>query len=179
MHETRVASIIAEKLQDVDYCLVFFQIFTDADFNTNSWVLKSAAEKAAALRVTAVNMSYTGGLWQQDEFDGLVAIDKADILMFIAAGNKTHDLDKACSFYPTCYDLKHIIIVGAQDIDNPKKHSSFSNYGKRVSIWAPGYYNYDDSEQGRSATSYAAPRALADYILFLEHKRLQGVHKAK
>ncbi len=174
-HGTRIASIIAEKLKGVDYCLVIFQIFTGADVTAiPNGAVKQSLDDLGGLRVSAANMSFGGELESKEEQEGIKNAIKGNAAIFIAAGNLHHDLDKKCDYFPVCYKVPGMVVVGAQDLTNPKKHADISNYGKVVDVWAPGYWkNLDDPADDDFGTSYAAPRALSEYILFLEHKRLK------
>ncbi len=89
----------------------------------------------------------------------------------MAAGNKKLNLvRKKCLQFPECYSFKNLIVVGAQDYNEPKKHAEYSNYGTRVDLWAPGWYLNKDGSMSHGS-SYAAPRALSEYILYLERKK--------
>lgn len=179
VHGTHVASIIAERLKDVDYCLVILQVFTMEGPDAKADDLKQASLKAAALGVVAVNMSFGGTSLLKEEYEGVQALERAHIPIFAAAGNDHMNLDKNCVYFPACYGLKNILIIGTQDVTDPKKPAPNSNYGKRVTIWAPGTYEDEDHLQAIPATSYATPRALSEYVLFLENKRLADAHRKK
>ncbi len=182
-HGTQVVDLIAEKLKDVDYCIVIFQTMTTGNSKKPEATpedIAKALNDSIGLGITAVNLSLSSETPAAAEEDGIKNVATARIPMFIAAGNKHRNLDYGCVAYPACYRYKNIVIVGAQDENFPNTPSPISNYGKRVTVWAPGYYHMgDESEWQASATSYAAPRALSEYILFLEHKRLQAASKHK
>lgn len=169
VHGTQVASIIAEKLRDVDYCAVIYQvaISTKPDFHYQE--VADAFMRASGEGATAINVSL--GFTVPHDFntdaikDDFSAPTRSRIPVFLAAGNDHKNFDKLCDVYPQCFNFPNFIIVGSQDPLRPREHSYSSNYGKIVQLWAPGGY---DDEFG---TSYAAPRALSEYILFLEHKR--------
>jgi subtilisin family serine protease len=169
-HGTRVASIVANKLKEVDYCVVVYQVSTipNAPLPMNSNDLADAINLAIAEQVDAINIS-AGGVGTQSSIEraALVTAANLGISVFVAAGNNSQNLDKDCNYYPACYKIKGVIVVGAQDYDDPKQPANYSNYGKIVDLWGPGYY------QEYRGTSYATPRALSEYILFLEHKRLK------
>lgn len=182
VHGTHVADVLVEKLKDVDYCLIIFQVFTETFSDGPKAGAKDIAQAlhdSIGLGVTAINMSFGSFVAVKEEEQALKATATVPIPAFVAAGNDHMDLDKKCGYFPACYSAKNIVIVGAQDIDVPKMHAEYSNYGKRVSVWAPGYFNKGEESGWKYGTSYAAPRALAEYILFLEHKRLQVAHKKK
>jgi subtilisin family serine protease len=86
------------------------------------------------------------------------AMESSDILFISAAGNEGVNIDITPT-YPAGYSLPNMITVGA--IDNTGSLASFSNYGTRVHVAAPGWnilstlpnntYDYYDG------TSMAAP----------------------
>ncbi len=174
-HGTEVIDLIAEKLKDIDYCIIVFQVFdsgkrdTTGNFQFYATSVEQSLNDAIGLKVAAVNASYGGLKSLEPEKNGFRNLATAKIPAFVAAGNEQMNFDKACNYFPACYLFKNIIVVGAQDYENPKRHYSESNYGKRVDIWAPGYYKGTDGIMSRG-TSYAAPRALAEYILFLSQR---------
>lgn len=179
-HGTKVISIIAEKLKNTDYCLIVFQVYEDSSFEARPGNVAKAVNDALGLGVSAINLSLGGARTFPAEREAFANLEKTGIPAFLAAGNKKQNLDMNCKQYPACYKFKNIIIVGAQDFDNPKIHSDISNYGRTVSIWAPGYYRMGSNETDYAfGTSFATPRALAEYILFLEHKRLSAAKKHK
>lgn len=169
-HGTFVANLIAEKLSKVDYCAEIYEVFADAT-TMHASDLAEAIDRAIRAGVIAINISL--GSDYLDSVSVESAMEQASdlgILVFVAAGNHGTDLDKNCWIYPACFKLKGEIVVGAQDPTDPKEHAIDSNYGKKtVSIFAPGWY--DDGENQDFGTSYAATRALAEYVLFLDHKR--------
>jgi len=59
----------------------------------------------------------------------------SDALFICAAGNAGQNVD-VNPVYPACYQLPNVISVGA--IDNKGQLASFSNYGSKVQIAAPG-----------------------------------------
>lgn len=176
-HGTKVASIIAEKLKDVDYCLIIMQIFTDGKLQSQDEDIAQVINDAIGLGATAINVSIGGNRIFRAERDAFINVSKTGIPVFLAAGNQSHNLDENCNFYPACYKFKNFVVAGMVDDDYPKQRAKVSNYGKLVDIWAPGYYRLGEVEEWEHGTSFAAPRALADYILFLEHKRLAALKK--
>ncbi len=174
-HGTRVANLIAEKLKNVNYCAVIYQTATLGTMSTAN-DRANALNLAIGEQVVAINMSIQSDPRTSDvEREAFKFVSEARVAIFVAAGNngdgyQGKNLDKNCNIYPVCYGFKDLVVVGAQDPENPKEHALSSNYGKkRVDIWAPGYY--EDATDSAFGTSYAAPRALAEYILFLDSKR--------
>jgi subtilisin family serine protease len=169
-HGTRIADLLAEKLRGVDYCLIFIQMFRNVEPMypiPDDYV--EALTRVREAGATAVNISLKSFEFVSQDQKNAFAETTKKIPIFLAAGNEYRDLSKKCDIYPVCYPFKHLIVVGAQDFENPKKHASYSNYGARVNLWAPGHF-IDSDQEPLFGTSYATPRALAEYILFLESK---------
>ncbi len=181
-HGTQVVDVASDRLKDVDYCLIIFQVYTSTDIDgphTDAGDVAQAINDAIGLGISAINISMSGSKYSAVEEEALKNAEKAHIPVFISAGNKSKHLDKGCDTYPACYENTNILVVGMQDPEEPKKHAPSSNFGPKVRLWARGDYHMGEESEWASGTSFAAPRALAEYILFLEHKRLQGAHKHK
>lgn len=174
-HGTMIMNLIAEKLKDVDYCFVVYQIMSDGSLTAATEDIASALLKAASAKLTAVNISLNSGKGESayDEKEELAykAATANGVVVFLASGNAGVKLNKKCDWYPVCYGPhKNLVIVGGRQYENPKEVETLFNYGPRISVYAPSHYV--DGDVLYRGTSYAAPRALAEYILFLEYKRL-------
>lgn len=173
-HGTLVTSIIAEKLQEVDYCIIVITITTNEEGIFTGEIIAEALKKAFISDPTVINMSFHGGVDKSEE--ERLAIEEAakrSIPLFLSAGNENINLDNNCNVYPQCYKpTGTIILVGAQGEMEPKEKASYSNYGKRVDIWAPGDATGADGHV-EHGTSFATPRALAEDILYLESQRFK------
>jgi hypothetical protein len=167
VHGTYIANIIAEKLKDIDYCAVIYQVQDYLDGYIYSNKTEDALKRAKSEHLTALNISISGEYRSLGEESALRSITEVTPV-FIAAGNKGLNLDEYCNVFPACYDVKNAIVVGALNYEDPSQHAEISNYGKRVDIWAPAYYK--DGDKISIFTSYAAPRALADYVLYLDNR---------
>jgi len=171
VHGTEVASIIADKLKDVDYCVIIYQIFNTGTRHVGLDAFIDALKKAKDEKLNAINMSFAGYENSDEELKLLNLVYKSGAAIFVAAGNNGKNLDKVCDVFPACYSVKSLIVVGALDFENPKNKAQTTNYGKKVNIYAPGYYvtNTGDLQFG---TSYASPRALSSYIEYLDAHNL-------
>jgi hypothetical protein len=159
-HGTLVAEIIAKKLRNVDYCAVIYQI-EDRDGHYPLSNLVAALKMSMREHVDAVNYSLNGFDASIEERDTWRQLSTKNIMLFVAAGNKHSNLDVACLQFPVCYDIQNLYAVGALD-SNRKLPAAYSNFGKSVRLWFNG-----DSLHGTQGTSFAAPRALSEYILRL------------
>lgn len=112
----------------------------------------SGIEYAKSLGVQIINCS-----WGSSEYNLALkdVMQNSDVLFVCAAGNNgtTDDV------YPAAYDLPNIISVAA--VDNNGVLASFSNYGDKVHVVAPGVSIYsslpEESYDYKSGTSMAAP----------------------
>lgn len=162
-HGTYVAQTIARQLYEVDYCAVIYQISgPDGEFATANEV--DALRRARGVGVVAVNLSFRSNYFDYKEHHALQETSDAGIKIFSAAGNENQDLDRVCNVYPPCYRIKNMIVVGAITADNDAK-ASYSNYGQKVNAWYPG--TFTDGLTVVKGTSFAAPYALGQYLLFL------------
>lgn len=85
------------------------------------------------------------------------AISKSDMLFVTAAGNFATSTDDLVAF-PSCYDCKNIISVGASD--NTGSIAALSSYGNLVNVYAPGTGIYstlpDEQYDFKDGTSCSA-----------------------
>lgn len=167
IHGTLVASIIAEQLKGVNYCAVIFQVETkNGHFLDAS--LTRAVTMAIKQNVTIVNMSYQGYMTSLKERFALERLSASGAVTFEAAGNEGQNLDYQCDAFPTCYGIDNIFPVGAIDPDTTTK-AKYSNHGKMIKLWFSGRTTYNGDEY--NGTSFAAPRALCDYVLRKEKRK--------
>jgi hypothetical protein len=165
-HGSQVASIIAEALQGVNYCALIYNVDTIDGINFDSIV--GAFRRAADAGAQVVNMSIQGYRYSFSERDAIMAVTARGVEVFVAAGNDNMNMDEACNSYPGCYNIPHLHMVGSI-LPDFSARSSFSNYGGKVELWYPGYYG-DGIHSGRG-TSFASPRAAADYAAALAARK--------
>ena len=97
--------------------------------------------KAKGVNIRAMNASWGGPGTSHVLQDAFAALDKVDILSFVAAGNGDangvgYSIDTVPD-YPSNYVYPTIVVVGASDEKDGR--ASFSNYGaQNVDIFAPG-----------------------------------------
>lgn len=169
-HGTRVANIIAENLQNVDYCAVILQVYGTKDINTDK--VGQALLRAIDARVDVVNISLSGRDPLPLEKQALnLALNKG-IKVFIASGNMSTNLDKDCTFFPACYRLRGMTVVGALNYET-KLRANYSNYGGVVNEYYNGYSVYHNKLD--NGTSYATPRALSNYVLKLYNQPIRMI----
>lgn len=179
-HGTHIAGIIRALAGNKGYCLATCKFYSEkapGSVNVSNTVkcLKMAKQIGAAY----VNYSAGGGQYSQVEYNALVGLGEAKII--VAAGNEHNSLDDpAGAYYPASYGLPNQIVVGAVDVHGQRL--STSNYGKLVSLEMLGddVYSAGGSMTGTSqATAMATGAALrtlfrlppigklADYAKFL------------
>jgi subtilisin family serine protease len=161
-HGTIVASIIAEELADINYCAVIYQVMGNDGITTNT--IKQAFDRAKDSGFAAINLSVSGRVFSFYERRAIRAVADRGTMVFAAAGNDRINLDAFCSAFPACYGIPNMYVVGAT-IRNNEIPAPYSNYGKIVDIWLPGDFEW--GTEVAEGTSFAAPRALADYVYSL------------
>jgi serine protease len=158
-HGSHVGSVIAAELTDVDYCALIYQVGT-AEGITLPNIIR-AIEKASDAGAVAINISIVGPAHLFAEKKVLQRASNKGIAIFAAAGNENSNLDSTCNSYPGCYQIKNLYLVGAISPDGTQK-AVYSNYGSLIHLWYPGHFQ---SKYGVvQGTSFAAPRALSDYV---------------
>lgn len=167
IHGTLVASIIAEQLKNINYCALIYQVETkDGHFLDQS--LTRAVSMAIKEGANVVNMSYQGYTTSLKERFALERLSASGAITFEAAGNEGENLDYQCDAFPTCYGINNIFPVGAIDPDTATR-AKYSNHGKMIKLWFSGRATLNGDEY--NGTSFAAPRALSDYILRKEKRK--------
>lgn len=113
-----------------------------------------AAENGANI----INCSWGGSGYNPAEQEIVNSIVESGVLIVASAGNDSENIDEV-SFYPTGYN--NILSVGS--IQSNSRRSSFTNYGIRTDIYAPGTNIYATLPANRygnmSGTSMAGPVA--------------------
>ncbi|MCX7748254.1 MAG: S8 family serine peptidase [Clostridia bacterium] len=114
-----------------------------------------AIEYAKSMGVKILNCSWGGAEYNPALKE---AMQNSGILFVCAAGNNGNDIS-AYPIYPASLDLPNIVTVAA--LDNTGKLASFSNYGNKVHIAAPGQNILSTVPENKysqlSGTSMAAP----------------------
>lgn len=136
-HGTQIAGIIAAGMNNggivgtAPYAKILPLKFINGTYGYTSDVIE-AIEYAKAFGVKIMNCSWGG----EGENAALKdAMQNSNMLFVCAAGNSGVDLSTS-SFYPAAFGLPNTISVAA--IDNKGDLASFSNYGSKVDIAAPG-----------------------------------------
>lgn len=158
-HGTQVASLVAQGLVNVNYCALIYNVEGKDGFSFKN--ISGALRKAKEAGAVAINMSIQGYQFSYLERMAIEELSASGIHLFVAAGNDNMNLDEACNSYPGCYQIPRVHMVGSI-LPDYSGRSSFSNYGTKVELWYPGYYvTVFETARG---TSFASPRALADYV---------------
>ena len=135
-HGTNISYIIADRLKDIDYCIIVIKVF---DIK-NQEVFGLTPSKVAFLYLLTMGnidiINFSAGGRGDDHAEKILvsALIASNIKFISAAGNDFVNLDKDCYYYPACYN--GVISVGNL-MDNGKPAWS-SNYGKRVTFWEWG-----------------------------------------
>lgn len=131
-HGTHMAGLIKQYAKDADYCLIIIKYFPYKK-GTASPIYK-ALEHARDMGADFVNLSGGGKGAEIGEAD---AISSARNTTFVvAAGNDSQNLDEKCDYFPACYYLRNVYVVGA--LGRNGKRLSSSNYGSVVDFWELG-----------------------------------------
>lgn len=135
-HGSNVAGIIAEHLKNFNYCMYIMKIYTAGKRNTLATYFSYIAALTMAIHIhpDIVNFSSSGTEEDTPEKYLIKSFIENDVKFVAAAGNNGLDLDKKCNVYPACYP--GVISVG--NLGHDGRPNPSSNYGKRVTMWAPG-----------------------------------------
>lgn len=114
-----------------------------------------AIEYAKRMRVDIINCS-----WSSYEYNkALKKAMKQSKLLFVCSTNNDGICTDVKEDYPACFNINNIISVGS--IDNKGQAASFSNYGSKVDLMAPGVNIMSTIPESNyyfaSGNSFAAP----------------------
>ncbi len=115
--------------------------------------ISSAIVHATDNGANIINLSLAGTNNSQVMADAIAYAVSRGVQVVASAGNQGSD----GIFYPAAYPS----VIGVGSIDPDMNHSSFSNYGANVDVWAPGRDILTTTINGdyefMSGTSFAAP----------------------
>lgn len=165
-HGSHIANVIADRLKDVDYCIIIIKFLTKPQTLMGSIYRSTAAfHHAILVKADYINYSAGGTLEDPDERSMIAAAIYRNIKVFVAAGNESANLDKNCEFYPACYKIPGLRVVG--NVEKDGKRTKHSNYGKVVTDWENGVDIVADNgkyPKAMTGTSQSCAIALAKDI---------------
>lgn len=166
-HGTHITNIIYNRIRGLQYCFIIIKWY---DPNTPHYFIQNSSYRAFeylnSIDVDVIN--YSGGGIGSDirEKKEIWKLLRKSVKVFVAAGNESDDLDKKCNYYPACYHLHGLRVVGNLDTNGTRWKSS--NYGKVVTDWRIGVDIAADMGKGYerylSGTSQACAIATAKEI---------------
>ena len=194
-HGTHVAGIIKSVNPNVKLIPYIYSPGQNSQKESNR-ALKAAVDN----NVDIINYSGGGTLSNDEELEILKEAQRKGILVVVAAGNNKDELNKEkCNYYPACYELDNIIVVGS--LTESETIAYKSNFGEVVDIVAPGdsiNSSYPNKKsKTMSGTSMATPfvsgvaslimmkhpeidsKALKDIILASSYKNPKIMRKVK
>lgn len=127
-HGTNVSYLIHKNAKGADYCQIIIKALSEKS-NNFATTLKAFSYIASRDDISIINFS-AGGPTPTflEQYIIRVLINKGKIFV-TASGNDGKNLDKDCSYYPACYDIPGVVVVG--NGKNGKYYKS-SNRGKVV-----------------------------------------------
>lgn len=160
-HGNNILNIIASGLQNVDYCVYIYKIYSSRRMNSLYASLLAYSYIEYLPEVNIINYSSSGPVENKEERNLINSLIKKHIIFIAAAGNDNQNLDIKCDIYPACY--KNVVSVGALDAN--RERLSSSNYGKFVKTWEYGdktCFNNACFSGTSQATANATVRAVKD-----------------
>lgn len=147
-HGTHVAGIIGAKgnngagVTGVNWTANIISANIHHDCTRNSFLSSALAAynyfydlKVRGHDIRVLNASYGGYGFSDAAYQAIARLNQVGILFVAAVGNEAKNTDSS-PFYPALYDLPNVIAVAATGAN--LNLASYSNYGSRVHIAAPG-----------------------------------------
>lgn len=161
-HGAYVADIINSSAQTDNMCLIIYKVFGPGVFDP-TYAIKDSLARAIKAGANAINMSLYYNKYLYPAYKLLLEAQQRGVVMYVSAGNNGKNLNLMCNKYPVCYKglEKSMKVIGA--MDKYKRRAFYSNYGARIDI-----YEFGETDNGALGTSFAAPRALGNYIRSLK-----------
>lgn len=136
-HGTNIISIISKSINPKTHCIVSYKVIEHSKGNYKTIL---AREKALDMilkdkLIKYINISLESNALFKHELLTIVSLLKRGVVISVAAGNDSINLDKKCHVFPACYkkyiNSNNFRIVGAK--------GSYSNYGSIVTDIFSGY----------------------------------------
>lgn len=165
-HGTHIAGIAAGRMVGVapGADVVSVKVINEANaapisstIQAIEWVIEDV--KANPWRKAVINYSAIGPISRARQ-DAIESAIRAGIMVVTGAGNDSQD---SCNFGPANLGQSHSSLITVAAIDYENRPAPFTNYGKCVSVYAPGVFIlsashlFDDAYVYMSGTSMAAP----------------------
>lgn len=171
-HGTHVVGSIVKYAEKSNYCIIivkFFNTHDTKDMNTMSSLMAMFYIKA--LEPDIVNFSGGGGGFDLSEY--LLLKSSKKTIFVVAAGNQGKNLDSDCYYYPACYNLDNILVVGA--LGSNGKIWKSSNYGSVVDYYEHGENimstTPNGSDETKTGTSMATSITTGKLIKLMDKER--------
>lgn len=120
----------------------------------------AALDRGVQDGIKIYNCSYGSYSYSSTFYNAYKTVQDSGALIFAAAGNGAKD-SSINPHYPSAYDLPGIVSVAATDFND--RLATFSDYGDKVDLAAPGVNIYSTTYDGgygfKSGTSMASPAA--------------------
>ncbi|QUC19156.1 uncharacterized protein UV8b_03397 [Ustilaginoidea virens] len=103
-----------------------------------------------------LNLSWGASGWAKnghDMADALAGLVKLGVIPVVGAGNDSAYIGEKCAEWPQNAD--DVIVVGSTDMDG--NVASWSNYGPKVDIYAPGDVPVKNNSERQNGTSFSSP----------------------
>ena len=117
--------------------------------------------KGRGVNIVAINASYGGPSFSSAESDAIQSAGNVGVVFCAAAGNDGTD-NTAIPTYPPNYRLPNMLVVAASDSFD--QLASFSNYGSKVDLAAPGTDIYSTIPNWNATATASLTRGTTNYV---------------
>lgn len=174
-HGTIMAGLIVKnvcKQVKLYSCNYWIEDFPENTYNPH---LLACFQRAIDEHMNIINFS-GGGQKQNDDEENLLKkmLENGKTFLVTAAGNEGTNLGKKCEgYYPACYKMKNLVLVGNVDETTvrPYNKARHSNYGYPGMVWRGGQQikgtgpgNRDRFMDGTSVSAAVYTNSLLNYL---------------
>lgn len=172
-HGSHVANSIANSVHSSNLCFIIIKAFdpltpkyfknhtSRTEFEYLTTILKAG---------DIVNYSAGGEGNSDEEKQAIKELLQRGVKIFVAAGNEGKNLDKTCNYYPACYHLNGLNVIG--NIYKNGYIVETSNYNGPTTEYENGVNVISDNGTGMeiamTGTSQATAKATGKYIRSLK-----------
>lgn len=130
-HGTHLAYIIKDYINPKQECLLILK-FYDHTASVHSGPLMDAYRHLKTIDISFLNMSFGGEVFSPMEKETINTLLDKGVIISVAAGNNSLNLNISCDYYPACYKFNNSNFHVVASCDSSGKIAKYSNFNGPV-----------------------------------------------